>query len=429
MDTSTQRTARSSASRLSRRIWLAPIGVASGLGLLGGQVVFAQTGPDSLKTVPPATFWAKETTPAESSVPAVPAVSDIPAQPSASAQVSPSIEPSVERIEEPGEAVRPTSLVPTAILEIPDDYNSVFIDPTDYSIGATSSDAAPEVIVTERSSGCQFSIGSSQMFSNAACAQPNGQATTVSQGSRPAASVRQGALQNSGRASGQSVNIGPVSFSSAGVRISDNTAAQNRAYYNKATRPIVNLQMGRNFIFPLSIPAPITSLFGWRLHPISGDQRFHAGTDIGAPSGTPVLAVQAGRVAASEVMGGYGFTVVLRHGEKEDLESLYPHLSQLLVEPGEWVNQGDVVGLVGSTGNSTGPHLHFEMRQLTADGWVTLNTNDLVRQTMATLVQTLNNPLLALSAQAEQADESGATKLASEALRIFAFRPAQPGSN
>jgi pyruvate/2-oxoglutarate dehydrogenase complex dihydrolipoamide acyltransferase (E2) component len=71
-------------------------------------------------------------------------------------------------------------------------------------------------------------------------------------------------------------------------------------------------------------------------------------------------------------------------------------LSQLLVRPGETVEQGDVVGLVGSTGNSTGPHLHFEVRQLTAQGWVLVNPNDLLRQTVANFVDVLNQPLQAL---------------------------------
>ena len=426
---STQKTVRSLASHRPLRLWLAPLWIVSGLGVIGGQVGFAQVEPDLIETslpesVPSVTVQVEETVPVASPLPAVPE----------SAYIEPYVAPSVESAEDPGEIVRPTSLVPAEIPSISDGYNSVFIDPTDYSIGATTVEAAPEVapeiVVTERSSGCQFSVGGNRALPDAVCARPNSQAATVAQGDRPAASVGdRNQFQSASRLPEQSVNIGPVSFSSAGIRISGNAATQSRAYYNKAVRPIVNLQIGRNFIFPLSAPAPITSLFGWRLHPISGDQRFHTGTDIGAPSGTPVLAAQAGRVAAAESMGGYGLTVVLRHGEKEDLESLYPHLSQLLVEPGERVEQGEVVGLVGSTGNSTGPHLHFEMRQLTADGWVALNTDDLLQQSIAKLVQTLNNPLLALSTQAEQTDDSSATKLASDVLQFFAPRPAQPNAN
>jgi murein DD-endopeptidase MepM/ murein hydrolase activator NlpD len=83
--------------------------------------------------------------------------------------------------------------------------------------------------------------------------------------------------------------------------------------------------------------------------PDFGDQRFHAGTDLGAPLGTPVLAAQAGQVAVSDFLGGYGLTVILRHGN-EVLEKPLCLLSQLLVQPGEWVEQGDVIGLVGQYG-------------------------------------------------------------------------------
>ncbi len=126
------------------------------------------------------------------------------------------------------------------------------------------------------------------------------------------------------------------------------------------------------FQFPLSIPAPITSPVGWRIHPISGQQRFHAGTDFGAPTGTPVVAARSGQVAIADYIGGYGATVVLDHADYNQ-QTLYAHLSQILVPPGMWVEAGTVIGLVGSTGNSTGPHLHFEVRQLTNRGWIAVN--------------------------------------------------------
>jgi murein DD-endopeptidase MepM/ murein hydrolase activator NlpD len=124
--------------------------------------------------------------------------------------------------------------------------------------------------------------------------------------------------------------------------------------------------------FPLPIPAALTSAFGWRIHPITGDRRFHAGVDLGAPQGTPVVAAAPGQVAVADYMGGYGLTVVL---ENQDiaLRNLYAHLSGIAVQPGTWVEQGSVIGWVGSTGNSTGPHLHFEAQQLTANGWVAVD--------------------------------------------------------
>jgi murein DD-endopeptidase MepM/ murein hydrolase activator NlpD len=143
----------------------------------------------------------------------------------------------------------------------------------------------------------------------------------------------------------------------------------------------------RRLIFPLSIPAPITSFFGWRHHPIAGVRRFHAGTDVAAATGTPVLAAFSGKVAMAEMLGGYGLTVILEHNEGT-AETLYAHLSELLVRPGQEVHQGQVIGRVGNTGYSTGPHLHFEVKQLTEQGWVHLDPgrqlelalNDLINQ-------------------------------------------------
>lgn len=101
----------------------------------------------------------------------------------------------------------------------------------------------------------------------------------------------------------------------------------------------------------------ITTYFGQR----GAFQRYHTGIDLAAPYGTPIVAAKAGRV---EVAGwsswGYGFHVVLDHGG--GLETLYAHMSRIAVRPGEWVEAGQVIGYVGSTGWSTGPHLHFEVR-------------------------------------------------------------------
>jgi murein DD-endopeptidase MepM/ murein hydrolase activator NlpD len=122
----------------------------------------------------------------------------------------------------------------------------------------------------------------------------------------------------------------------------------------------------RQMLFPLTIPAIISSAFGYRIHPIDGVVQFHYGTDIAAPAGTPVVAVYSGRVAVAGWMGGLGWAVVLTHSDR--LETRYAHLSQILVQQGEAVPQGRVIGLVGSSGKSTGPHLHFEMWHKGLDG-------------------------------------------------------------
>ncbi|MBD2609416.1 M23 family metallopeptidase [Scytonema hofmannii FACHB-248] len=124
-------------------------------------------------------------------------------------------------------------------------------------------------------------------------------------------------------------------------------------------------------MYPLSIPSSITSLFGWRVHPITGDRRFHAGTDLGAAMGTPILAAATGQVEIADWVGGYGLTVILNHTSAQ--QTLYGHMSEVFVQPGQLVQQGTVIGRVGSTGNSTGPHLHFEVRHLTSQGWVAID--------------------------------------------------------
>jgi murein DD-endopeptidase MepM/ murein hydrolase activator NlpD len=124
-------------------------------------------------------------------------------------------------------------------------------------------------------------------------------------------------------------------------------------------------------LYPLVNPVPVTSPFGWRVHPISGTMRFHSGVDLASPLGSPVLAAFSGRVLSAGWLGGYGNAIVLEHGQK--MRSLYAHLSESLATPGQFIPQGAVIGLSGSTGNSTGPHLHFEEQQLVAGEWTAVD--------------------------------------------------------
>lgn len=108
------------------------------------------------------------------------------------------------------------------------------------------------------------------------------------------------------------------------------------------------------------VPGPIVSQFGMRFHPILHYSRMHSGIDISAGYGTPIQAAGAGVVIFSGWRRGYGNTVMIAHGS--DLVTLYAHCSTLLVSEGQQVRQGQVIARVGSTGLSTGPHLHFEKR-------------------------------------------------------------------
>jgi murein DD-endopeptidase MepM/ murein hydrolase activator NlpD len=106
---------------------------------------------------------------------------------------------------------------------------------------------------------------------------------------------------------------------------------------------------------------PITSPFGNRFHPVLGYSRFHAGTDFGAEHGSPILAAETGIVIMAGWYGGYGNAVILDHGG--GLTTLYAHASRLDVSEGDTVRKGDAIAAVGTTGLSTGPHLHFEVRR------------------------------------------------------------------
>jgi murein DD-endopeptidase MepM/ murein hydrolase activator NlpD len=104
----------------------------------------------------------------------------------------------------------------------------------------------------------------------------------------------------------------------------------------------------------------VTSPFGWRIHPVLGTSRFHAGLDLGAEEGTPIVAADSGTVILSEWYGGYGNAIIIDHGN--NITTLYGHCSQLYVPVGQTVQKGQLIAAVGSTGLSTGPHLHFEVR-------------------------------------------------------------------
>ena len=131
--------------------------------------------------------------------------------------------------------------------------------------------------------------------------------------------------------------------------------AQGASACGKATGALVN-------------PTPtarLTSDYGWRIHPIYRDRRFHTGIDLGAPTGTPVRAADGGTVVFVGVSGsmtsGYGQMVIIEHGNGHTTR--YAHLSGFDVKEGDQIARGDQLGRVGSTGGSTGPHLHFEVRR------------------------------------------------------------------
>jgi murein DD-endopeptidase MepM/ murein hydrolase activator NlpD len=132
------------------------------------------------------------------------------------------------------------------------------------------------------------------------------------------------------------------------------SAADNPADF-RFERPVVSLPSRQ----PL-LGATMTSGFGMRRHPVLGGARQHSGIDLAAPTGTPVYATADGMISRADWFAAYGLTIDIDHSA--DTKTRYAHLSRLAVAAGEPVKKGDLIGYVGSTGRSTGPHLHYEVR-------------------------------------------------------------------
>lgn len=138
-----------------------------------------------------------------------------------------------------------------------------------------------------------------------------------------------------------------------------NQRGNNAANIRRALNFTPSARSQGSLIWPVPGYTNISSPFGYRMHPILRVSKFHSGVDIPAPTGTPAVAAKGGVVIMSQFMSGYGNVVMIDHG---DIVTVYAHNSSLAVSVGQSVEAGDVVSYIGSTGLSTGPHLHFEVR-------------------------------------------------------------------
>lgn len=328
--------------------------------------------------------------------------------------------PSTSTEEIPAQLVdRPPSQAPQSIqrnARFSDSGTNNLID----NFGSPSNAQRPTVVVTERSTGCQTVVRGGQLAEGScgrAAVRNREAASSNSTASSGRSSVRQSldrgspsvAVENGDRPSiERPTAIGsrrtrtidlqptgiPVSARSRVRAVPTNIAYAPQTtvadYYSSgAPRPEALRSSGETaLLFPLSIPAQISSGFGFRVHPILGTQRFHSGTDIAAPQGTPVLAAYPGEVALADNVGGYGLMVAIRH-EDGTQESRYAHLSQIFVHPGDRVERGDVIGLVGSTGLSTGPHLHFEWLHQMPTGWVAVDAGEHLEYALRNMIASI----------------------------------------
>lgn len=142
------------------------------------------------------------------------------------------------------------------------------------------------------------------------------------------------------------------------LAISENIASMLRNMENAGGGAPAGQGGTGQFMWPCN--GPITSYYGWRTHPIFGTTKYHSGMDIAVDSGTPIHAADSGTIVYSGWLGGYGNCVMIDHGG--GLVTLYAHNSALNVGEGQYVSKGTVVAYAGSTGYSTGPHCHFEVR-------------------------------------------------------------------
>ena len=123
--------------------------------------------------------------------------------------------------------------------------------------------------------------------------------------------------------------------------------------------PVFSYQKRKRFLWP--VRGRLTSRYGWRLHPTEGHKHFHTGLDIAARKGTKIKAAANGVVVFSGYAGNYGKLIVLRH--QNQYFTVYAHCFKILVKKGKYIKRGQIIGLVGSTGRSTGSHLHFEVKK------------------------------------------------------------------
>ena len=149
--------------------------------------------------------------------------------------------------------------------------------------------------------------------------------------------------------------------SAAAKEIQAEIAKKQKALEEERRKNNVTIDSESNYMWPLPGYYRLTSLFGYRIHPITHKAHSHTGIDIPAPAGTAILAAKSGQVITSAYHSSYGNYVVIDHGNGNS--TLYAHMSSRAVSEGQMVSQGQTVGYVGTTGSSTGNHLHLEVRE------------------------------------------------------------------
>ena len=213
-------------------------------------------------------------------------------------------------------------------------------------------------------------VWAAPVFANVEIAVPVGSVSIAGQGSAGSVEAPPLAAISFSRAADlpnqQQIYFSKASFSgpSAVILMSTNRRAIRAAAAPVQRRPQALIGTGMALAaIPSQMPVAaraLTSGFGMRGHPLLGGRRAHSGIDLAAPAGSPIVATSDGQVSWADWAGGYGIAVAVEHGG--GYQTRYAHMSRVNVAPGQQVRKGDVIGYVGSTGLSTGPHLHYEVR-------------------------------------------------------------------
>ena len=148
-------------------------------------------------------------------------------------------------------------------------------------------------------------------------------------------------------------------------KLAEEEAARRKAQQQQQRQQGSPSNSGSGFVYPLPSRVAITDAYGYRTHPLTGVYKWHNGVDLAAGAGTPIYATKGGTVTASYYDEAYGNMVTVNHGD--GYSSLYGHMDYSTVSAGDYVSQGEIIGYVGSTGWSTGPHLHFTIYYNGAD--------------------------------------------------------------
>ncbi|MCX5961810.1 MAG: peptidoglycan DD-metalloendopeptidase family protein [Cyanobacteria bacterium] len=308
----------------------------------------------------------------------------------------------------PIESIRPT----TAPSIAPPEVSEAEVEPMPTVTSVKPKSKAPEAIIfSDRTSGCHTTVAWGAAVPDLCKSKPTDAVAaphpTKSVAAPESVATKASDLKPEPEAESSAAHWGRISVDRQGIQFSPPDVL--KPYFNGNLKlPKMPSLSSLGIMFPLAIPSPITSLFGWRIHPIFGDQRMHTGTDIAAPLGTPVIAALTGKVLLADFLGGYGIAVALEHGQGSQ-QTLYAHLSELFVKPGQVVEKGTVIGRVGTTGNSTGPHLHFELRQQLPDGsWIAQDAGLQIEVALKDFSQSLKvaklpqTPSISLQAQLQQ---------------------------